>query len=384
MAIVNTHVHLPPNFSAFTTVAEAVNQAKAEQVAVLGASNFYDQHIYDDFGRLARAAGILPLYGLEFITHVPDLADQGIRVNDPANPGRMYLTGKGIDPNRTSPRTQVIAEQIRQANDRRATIMVDRLAAVFARAGFTTDLAAPAIAQAVAERAGVDLAWVSLQERHIAQAFQQALSNLTAAERADVLERAYGRPSEAVDEAGLQAEIRSRLLKAGAPAFAPEVPLGFEQAYTQILDFGGIPCYPILADGADPCCEFEQSPERLADELLLRRVYAAELIPGRNARATVEDYVRVLRAAGLIVMAGTEHNTTERVQFDPSARDGALSDFARQGFFEGAALVAAHAERVRQGRPGYVDETGALAGDPLELINEGGALIRQVILGLQE
>ena len=375
MRIVNTHVHLPPNFSAFTTVAEAVSQAKNEQVAVLGASNFYDQRVYADFARLARAGGILPLFGLEFITHVPDLADQGIRVNDPANPGRMYLTGKGIDPGRASPRTEAVAEQIRQGNDRRATAMVERLEAVFARCGFPTGLDAPTIAEAVAARAGVPADWVSLQERHIAQAFQQALAELPGAERAAVLELACGRACEATDDIGLQAEIRARLLKAGTPGFVPEAPLGFDQAYQQILDFGGIPCYPILADGADPWCEFEQSPERLAEELLLRRVYAAELIPGRNTRGTVDDYVRVLRAAGLVVMAGTEHNTTERVRFDPATRDGALSDLARQAFFEGTALVVAHAERVRQGRTGYVDETGALVGDPMELISQGGALI---------
>ena len=41
--IVNTHVHLPPNFSAFETVEDAVGTAAAEGVRVLGASNFHDR-----------------------------------------------------------------------------------------------------------------------------------------------------------------------------------------------------------------------------------------------------------------------------------------------------------------------------------------------------
>ena len=46
-----------------------------------------------------RAAGIVPLFGVEFITIVDAArARTGIRINDPANPGRMYLCGKGVGP----------------------------------------------------------------------------------------------------------------------------------------------------------------------------------------------------------------------------------------------------------------------------------------------
>ena len=37
--IVNTHVHLPPNFSAFDTAEDAVRLAAAEGVAALGTAN---------------------------------------------------------------------------------------------------------------------------------------------------------------------------------------------------------------------------------------------------------------------------------------------------------------------------------------------------------
>ena len=64
----------------------------------MGISNFFDQQVYAAFRDQADAAGIVALYGLEFITLDDDLAAAGIRVNDPANPGRMYLCGKGIAP----------------------------------------------------------------------------------------------------------------------------------------------------------------------------------------------------------------------------------------------------------------------------------------------
>ena len=56
--IVNTHVHLPPNFSAFETAEDAVETAAAEGVRVLGASNFHDRRIYGRFAEAAVAAGM--------------------------------------------------------------------------------------------------------------------------------------------------------------------------------------------------------------------------------------------------------------------------------------------------------------------------------------
>ena len=128
--IVNTHVHVPPNFSAFTSPEDVVSTARAEGARAIGISNFYDQHVYGRFAELCRAAGIVPLFGLEFITLVPDLAAAGIRVNDPANPGRMYVCGKGIDPFREkSPEATATAAEIREGNDSRAAEMVKPMAA---------------------------------------------------------------------------------------------------------------------------------------------------------------------------------------------------------------------------------------------------------------
>ena len=93
---VNAHVHLPPNFSAFERVEQAVDLAARQGVKLLGASNYYDYSIYASFAGLALASGIYPLFGLEILCLVEDLRQAGILVNDPANPGRMYLCGKGI------------------------------------------------------------------------------------------------------------------------------------------------------------------------------------------------------------------------------------------------------------------------------------------------
>jgi hypothetical protein len=376
--ITNTHIHMPPNFSAFATVADAVATAAAEGAAAIGISNFYDQQVYGRFRDAAAAAGVRPLYGLEFITLDEDLEAQGILVNDPANPGRLYLTGKGINPfNAKSPAAAATAAAIRRGNDERAEIMVAQVAAHFAGLGFEFALTAADIAADVARRGDVPVAWVSLQERHIARAVHERLATLAPAERAALVERAFGGPAQAAfdDGPGFQGEIRSRLLKAGRPGFAPEVPVGFAAAYDYILAMDGIPCYPTVADGVTPKTPFEASAEALAAECVRRGLHAAELIPIRNSSACVDEYVRAFTAAGLITVAGTEHNTADRLPVDPAATDGPVSDFAKELFYRGACVVAAHQQAIAEGRPGFVGPDGARLGDIDDFARQGDRLL---------
>lgn len=361
LPVVNTHVHFPPNFSAFGTVEDVLETARAEGARAVGISNFFDQQVYARFAEQADEAGVVALYGLEFITLIDELAEAGVRVNDPANPGRMYLCGKGISPFKDkSPAAAAIAASIRSGNDERARKMVEQLTAWFASCGLDTGLTADAIAADVATSAGVPVEWVSLQERHVARAYQQALGALPIEQRAAVLERAYGGASKVdLDDAvALQGEIRSRLIKVGTPGFVAEVPLAFDDAYAYVLAMDGIPTYPTLADGVDPVCPFEASAEQLAAELLARGIHAAELIPVRNTTACVDAYVAAFNAAGIIVMAGTEHNTADRIPLAVTAADGPVSEAARKAFYEATCVVAAHQHLVAAGQPGYVDTRG--------------------------
>jgi hypothetical protein len=364
--VANTHVHVPPNFSAFATAEAAVAVAHAEGARVLGISNFHDQRVYRRFADAAVAAGIVPVFGLEFITVVDDLRDAGIRVNDPGNPGRMYLCGKGVDPFREPSAAAVaIADGARRANEARAAAMTDLLRDHFAAAGLATSLDDRAIVADVAERAGVPEAWVVLQERHIAMAFQEALFLQVPPERrAVLLGRAYGHAASAPveDPVAVQGEIRSRLMKAGCPAFVAESALGFEDAVRLVLAWDGIPAYPTLADGVSPVCPFEDPPEALARGLKARGLHLAELIPNRNEPEVVDAYVAAFRAAGIAVTAGTEHNTLDAIPIDPACRGGrALSATARAAFREGTCVVVAHQHLRARGLPGFVDGEGVPA-----------------------
>jgi hypothetical protein len=361
----NSHIHLPPNFSAFESVEQAVALASSEGMRVVGASNYYDYTVYCDFAREAERCAIYPLFGIEVIALLTDLQSRNVRINDPGNPGKMYICGKGIV--RFDPLTDEaldLLEVIRQKDSDRMAAMTGRLEEVFTAAGIPTGLDVEAVKAQIVNRHSCDPSTVYLQERHVAQSFQEALFNrVDEARRPEVLERLFGAPSRAAvnDGVGVQDEIRSHLMKAGRPAYVTETFVDFEHAYRLILGLGGIPSYPTLADGGARICEFEADVDELIVEINSRGIHAAEFIPIRNSPEVLSRYAFAMRKAGLVLTAGTEHNTREVIPIEPTCVDGQpIPADVREMFWEGACVVAAHQYRIGQGESGYVYPGGGL------------------------
>ena len=359
----NAHVHLPPNFSAFETARQAVELADAQGVGILGASNYYDYSVYGELAERATARGIFPLFGLEIIALVEGLVRDGVKVNDPGNPGKYYLCGKGITRFDPMPEeARALLQVIRDADSARMAAVADRLARVFAGAGLETGLDAEAIKDRIVARHGSPRATVYLQERHVAQAFQEVLfDKIAEGERAAFLQRVYGvlPKAKADDAVGTQNEIRSQLLKSGKPAYVPETFVDFDHAHHLVLALGGIPCYPTLADGAAPITEYEASPDSLIADLLARGIVCAEFVPNRNTPAVLSRYVHAMRRAGLFVTAGTEHNTLDLLPLAPTCLGGAaIPEDVQDIFWEGACVLVAHQYLTLLGQPGFVNGAG--------------------------
>ena len=361
----NTHLHVPPNFSAFSTVEDAVATAASEGVKVIGTSNFHDFGVYDRFAAAATQHRLVALFGLEFISLLEDEQREGVKINDPANPGRAYVCGKGIPaPTTLSAESTAFMDVAKASNEARTTEMVQRIGALFSSAGLAVDVSYQSIVQVIAERAEVPAAWVVLQERHVALGFQVALFGAVPVEgRSAILAKVYGEaPAAAPDDAvATQGELRSRLMKAGCPAFVEEAPVPFSDALAYIRGLGAIAVYPTLADGVVPICGYEDPVEDLIERMAGHDIYGAELIPVRNTPEVVERYVKAWRDAGIFVMVGTEHNTQERIPVAPTCLHGVpLSDAVRDITWEGTCIVTAHQHRKQQGERGYVDEAGKL------------------------
>ena len=346
--LVNAHIHLPPNFSAFESVTQAVALAKLQQIGVLGVSNYYDYNVYQEFTQRAHAQQIFPLFGLEVICMDSSLRDASIKVNDPGNPGKIYLCGKGITQfDDLSPEASQLLDTVRQNDSLRMAQMVDRLDRVFTDRGLETGVDEGYVKQMIVRRHGSPAETVFLQERHICQAFQERLFALVDAEsriaRLNAVLHAETSACDADDFVAIQNDIRAHLMKAGKVAFVEETFVSFEDAKRLVLGMGGIPCYPTLADGTVPYCGFEETPKTLVDNIRQRGLHAAEFIPVRNGIDVLSQYVQTMRAAGLVITGGTEHNTLDLIPLEPACKDGRVPSEVEAIFWEGACVVAAHA-----------------------------------------
>ena len=361
----NTHIHLPPNFSAFSSIAQAVEMAHGAGISLLGAGNYYDFTVYGEFAAECRRRGVFPLYGMEIMALVCALREKGVKVNDPGNPGKMYVCGKGITRfvKPTAQASRLLAK-VRENDSRRIAEMLRRLDGIFAGHGVEIHLDADELAMRVAERCGCALGAVTLQERHVAMAFQEAFfAGVEPEQRLGRLADILGAPTDVsvTQPVAVQNATRTHLMKAGMPAFVEEEFVSSDEAVRLILELGGIPCYPTLADGAGDFCAFEEPVENLIDNIRGMGFHFAEFIPVRNDPQVLSRYVAAMREAGIVVTAGTEHNTLELRPLALTARGGqAIPGSVRETFIEGACVAAAHQYLSACGECGYVDGEGRL------------------------
>ena len=93
---VNAHLHTPYSFSAFDSIPQAAQMAAEQGVKVVGINDFYSMDGYAEWDRETRARKLYPLFNIEFISLNSEDQAAGVRVNDPNNPGRTYVSGKGL------------------------------------------------------------------------------------------------------------------------------------------------------------------------------------------------------------------------------------------------------------------------------------------------
>jgi DNA polymerase III alpha subunit (gram-positive type) len=359
--LVNGHFHTPFSFSAFTEIEQAFRMAKDEGIQVLGINDFYTTDGYAEFVELAQKYRIFPLFNIEFMSLQKDLQAEGIRVNDPANPGRTYMSGKGLtQPLKIGKDALTLLEQVQTESNIQTAEMVEKLNAFLneLNAGFSFTF----------DELKAKYAKNMLRERHIAKALREAINENfdTAEQKTDFYKQIFSgkeMKSELNDTAGLENEIRGNLLKTGGRAFVPEDPKAFlslEQVKDVIISAGGIPCYPVLLDDAKGnFTDYERNKEDLYEVLVSKGIYSVELIPGRNTFPILKDFITYFRAKNFLITFGTEHNTPQLDPVKVSCSGGVdLDAELEQIGFEGGCILAAHQYLVANDQEGYLDNTG--------------------------
>jgi len=359
----NAHIHLPPNFSAFDTIEQALTMCDKQNVRVIGVNNYYDFTLYDELSKIARQKAILPLFGTEIIALEKDLVEKTIRVNDGVNPGKYYIGGKGITKfDQLSQRARELFDGNRNNDAQRMSKMTGKLSQLFTRHGVNITLDDKAVIDRVVERHLCPASTVTLQERHLAQAFQQVFfEKVPTPKRNQKLTEIFGATpcSEPDDAVSIQNEIRSFLIKAGKSCFVEETFVTLSQAKELICQLGGISCYPVLADGTDPICEYEYPLDDFISTLKDNNFSMVEFITVRNSPQVLLEYATAIRKAGIVVVAGTEHNTLDMIPLKPlCAGKVDIPNELEEIFYEGICVIAAHQFLCANGKCGFVDSAG--------------------------
>ncbi|HPT31653.1 MAG TPA: hypothetical protein PLW67_07430 [Prolixibacteraceae bacterium] len=375
---VNGHIHTPYSFSAFSEMKEAFVMARKENIIALGINDFYTTDGYDEFAGLALQFKVFPLFNIEFMALLKEEQRAGTKVNDPVNPGRTYLSGKGLRfPVQISEESRLRLEKLRVESNRQIVEMVARLNGFLAslKVGITFD------AEEIRKKYARNL----LRERHIASAFRIAAeANFPGEEELrdfyTLVFQGKGIKSALSNSAALENEIRNNLLKAGGPAFVPEDEnafLSLEEVMTLIKDAGGIPCYPVLLDDAKGnFTDFEGDWPRMADLLEAMNIFMIELIPGRNDFQILKEFVRYFHSRGFVVTFGTEHNTPQLDPLTISCRGGVpLDEELTRINYRGVAIIAAHQFQTASGKPGFSIDRKPTSAELIELENLGKGII---------
>lgn len=344
----NAHVHSHHSFSVFGPPADVVAAARAEGVGILGLNDFFTTAGAAAFAEACAVAKLPGFLCVECIARDEDAADQGVLLNDPGNPGKVYLCAKAVTaPDHAQANARLAA--LRQQQEKRNRALIAALDVHFqAKLG----VAGPTWDQVTAQTpAG------NTTERHVAKAALLRLQELTANGRDFAADFAQLTGTDAKEgDAARQDQLRSALLKSGKPCYVAEDPAAFPTvpALRQVfLDLGAIPTYPILGN---PVTSGESDIPALFDRIAAWGFHAVEVISPRN---TDERLIAILAEAakrGWPVTDGTEHNTPVR---DPLITRAAVDPRFAAQFQAGALCVLGHAAERAAGRPGYVHPDGA-------------------------
>lgn len=357
----NGHVHTPYSFSAFSNIPEMFEMAVNENITALGINDFYVADGYSEFYKNAIHYKIFPLFNIEFITLLKDEQSKGIRVNDPNNPGRCYLSGKGLNypfflPIELDKKLSAVVTESQQQI--RSMVTKANQWFISINAGIELDFS----------NIKAKYAKELVRERHIAKAIRIAVFEKTedVTARKELFKLIYGGKDTLVDVndvPGLENEIRGNLLKVGGKAFVEEDDKAFmslKEAITTIEAAGGIPCYPVLLDDKKGVyTEYEADKEKLYNELVKHNIGCIELIPARNDFNHLKDFVKFFDEKGFIITFGTEHNAPDMIPLTCDTRGNKQLDTELETIaYEGACVIAAHQYLKAKCMQGFIADTG--------------------------
>jgi hypothetical protein len=304
---INLHVHTNESFSAFSSPTEAVLRAYEQDIKYFGINDHYTIAGHSEFKAACEIVGIRPVCSVEAIAMDSEALRKKRRYNDPANPGRVYIIGKGVtrDLNAHS-REHAILTDMREAIRSRNEKIVAKLDSYAREKGFELEFTYDDVASLTPRG--------NTTERHVVQAFFEKVCELSddLHERARIFSRLVDAPINAenvIEQAGMQNLLRARLIRSGRPCFVEENSKAFT-AVENLVDihrgYGAIPSYGLMGN---PVTEEEKDIEKLIMKMRMFGIYALDLFEFRTELSRARHIIDIASGLGVPVFIGTEHNT---------------------------------------------------------------------------
>ncbi len=359
--LVNAHIHSPYSNSDYDGIPQVLDKALAENVRVVGINDYYSTDGFAKWAEECLARKLFPLFNSGYVSLNREDQTAGITVNDPNNPGRTILSGKGLAfPPRLEEPFASVLETVRNESNNRIKRMCGELNRLLKETDTGFDLDYDVIRS--------EMTRGMVRESHLAKALRRKVSVAYASEeeqRAFYLKIFGGKAleSEVTNAAAVENEIRGNLFNAGGAAFIPESPEALpdmEMVCRMIRNAGGIPTYQFLADDANgKFTEFEASKERVAETLMKRNIWSVEFITPRNSLEVLEEYACYFYQKGFVVTFGSGNINPAIEPIDLTARGGrALTPLLIDINYQGACLIAAHQYLTAINGKGYLDADG--------------------------
>ena len=358
---INGHIHTPYSFSSFESIKQVFQMAVYEHIKILGINDFNVIDGYRDFYENAINNKVFPLFNIEFIGLIKKFQSKNIRINDLNNPGRIYISGKGLKyPVTLDSNYKKILVEINAASQTHVKAMIDKVNLWFYQSGVDIKLEYNNIKKSYTKEL--------VRERHIAKAIRFNILKKYPDEKKqkEIYTKIFDNKSpksKLTDTPSIENEIRGNLLKAGGKAYVKEdekLFLDIETLINIITNAGGIPCYPVLLDDlSGNFTEFEADYNSLCNKLKKLNIACIELIPNRNDFGCLKNFVNLFNDKGFVILFGTEHNIPGMIPLTPVARGNKQLDRELETIsYEGGCVIAAHQYLIAKGEEGFLNKEG--------------------------
>jgi hypothetical protein len=350
---INLHIHTNESFSFFENPTEAVWYAYVEGIEYFGINDHYTISGHGEFRSACNIAAMKSTFSIEALAMDGDSRRAGRRYNDPDNPGRCYLVGKGVVRDLVpGSQNHRLLQNMRCALRERNENIVQRLNQYSLDRDIDTGLNYEAVESLTPNG--------NSTERHVVQAFCEKMASLfpDMDELTDVYRKILGNGFDGAllyDPAGLQNLVRARLVKSGMPCFVEENSKAFttmENLVGMYLEYGAIPIYPMMGN---PVTEEETDLDALFAKMKVYGLHALEMIDYRTEIIRAQEIIDAASSEGYPVFIGTEHNTKSPISLvGPVASHPSCYDYLRRS----AHVVMGHQRLMTLCSFGFLYEDG--------------------------